>query len=233
MAGRDKRWKVLVLGNVRAEGLDLLRDIAELTVLPEPAASVLRALPVAAVVEAQHGDVDDGDVEGVEVGAGGAGDALEARAHDVPGVLGGEHQDRSALVGFEATQAGRPQDLADLAQQLELPSRIAPPGLTESMEKNRHRAVATVSLASSDCTRTWKDYTVPLTPRSNSFPSITNGVGETITIAPQVFLDPLRPKGPRLMAVIPGTVAMLLRTSRASAEGMSSRRLTVVPQIVP
>ena len=36
MAGGDKRWKVLVLGNVRAEGLDILRDIAELTVLPEP-----------------------------------------------------------------------------------------------------------------------------------------------------------------------------------------------------
>ena len=37
MAGGDKRWKVLVLGNVRSEGLDLLSDIAELTVLPEPA----------------------------------------------------------------------------------------------------------------------------------------------------------------------------------------------------
>ena len=36
MAGGDKRLKVLVLGNVRAEGLDILRDIAELTVLPEP-----------------------------------------------------------------------------------------------------------------------------------------------------------------------------------------------------
>ena len=36
MAGGDRRWKVLVLGNVRAEGLDILRDIAELTVLPEP-----------------------------------------------------------------------------------------------------------------------------------------------------------------------------------------------------
>ena len=36
MAGGDKRRKVLVLGNVRAEGLDILRDIAELTVLPEP-----------------------------------------------------------------------------------------------------------------------------------------------------------------------------------------------------
>ena len=36
MAGRGRRWKVLVLGNVRPEGLDLLRHVAELTVLPEP-----------------------------------------------------------------------------------------------------------------------------------------------------------------------------------------------------
>ena len=36
MAGGDRRWKVLVLGNVGSEGLDLLRDVAELTVLPEP-----------------------------------------------------------------------------------------------------------------------------------------------------------------------------------------------------
>ena len=40
MAGGDRRWKVLVLGNVRPEGLDLLRDAAELTVLPEPVAAV-------------------------------------------------------------------------------------------------------------------------------------------------------------------------------------------------
>ena len=38
MAGGGKPWKVLVLGNVRSEGLELLREIAELTVLPEPAA---------------------------------------------------------------------------------------------------------------------------------------------------------------------------------------------------
>ena len=38
MAGGDRRWKVLVLGNVRPEGLDLLRDVADLTVLPEPVA---------------------------------------------------------------------------------------------------------------------------------------------------------------------------------------------------
>lgn len=38
MAIGDRRWKVLVLGNVRTEGLDILRDVAELTVLPEPVA---------------------------------------------------------------------------------------------------------------------------------------------------------------------------------------------------
>ena len=58
------------------------------------------------MVEAQCGHVDDGDVEGLEPGAGGARDALEAGAHDVPGVLGGEQQDGSWLVGGEAAQAG-------------------------------------------------------------------------------------------------------------------------------
>ena len=72
---------------------------------PDALDGLVQALAVVAVVEAQDGDIDDGDVEGVEVGAGGAGDALQASAHDVPGVLGGEHQDRSALVGFEASQA--------------------------------------------------------------------------------------------------------------------------------
>lgn len=38
MTHGDRRWKVLVLGNVGSEGLDLLRDVAELTVLPEPVA---------------------------------------------------------------------------------------------------------------------------------------------------------------------------------------------------
>lgn len=47
MAGGDRRWKVLVLGNVGSEGLDLLRDIAELTVLPEP----VSAADIAACIE--------------------------------------------------------------------------------------------------------------------------------------------------------------------------------------
>ncbi len=39
MSDDDRRWKVLVLGNVRSEGLDLLRDVAELAILPEPVAA--------------------------------------------------------------------------------------------------------------------------------------------------------------------------------------------------
>ena len=65
-----------------------------------------QALAVGAMIEAQRGDVDDGDVEGLEAGAGGAGDALEPGAHDVAGVLGREHQDGAGLVGVEAAQAG-------------------------------------------------------------------------------------------------------------------------------
>ena len=65
-----------------------------------------QSLAVGAMIEAQGGDVDDGDVEGLEAGAGGAGDALEPGAHDVAGILGGEHQDRPRLVGVEAAQAG-------------------------------------------------------------------------------------------------------------------------------
>ena len=62
-------------------------------------------LAVGAMVEAQCGDVDDGDVEGLEAGAGGLCDALEPGAHDVAGVLGGEQQDGARRVGDEAAQA--------------------------------------------------------------------------------------------------------------------------------
>ena len=42
-----RKFRVLVLGNVRAEGLDLLRPFAELTVIPEPVAvdRILAAVP--------------------------------------------------------------------------------------------------------------------------------------------------------------------------------------------
>ena len=65
-----------------------------------------QALAVGAMIEAQGGHVDDGDVEGLEAGAGGAGDALQPGADDVAGVLCGEQQDRAGLVGGEAAQAG-------------------------------------------------------------------------------------------------------------------------------
>lgn len=47
MAGGDRCCKVLVLGNVRPEGLEILRGIADLTVLPEPVA----AADIAACIE--------------------------------------------------------------------------------------------------------------------------------------------------------------------------------------
>ncbi len=54
----------------------------------------------------EGGHVDDGDVEGLEVGASGAGDAGDAGAHDMAGVLGSEQQDRSGFISLEAAQAG-------------------------------------------------------------------------------------------------------------------------------
>ena len=57
------------------------------------------------MVEAQCRHVDDGDVEGLEAGAGGAGDPVQALAHQVSGVLGGEHQDRAGPGGGEVAQA--------------------------------------------------------------------------------------------------------------------------------
>ena len=90
------------------------------------------------MVEAQCGDVDDGDVEGVEAGVGGLCDALEPGAHDVPGVLGGEQQDGARLVGGEAAQARdtggdrdgevqRQEGLAALGLAADDADRLAPP----------------------------------------------------------------------------------------------------------
>ena len=73
---------------------------------PDTFHGLQQALPVVAMVEAQDGDVDDGDVEGLERGAGGPGDALETGAHDMAGVLGGEQQDRPGPFGGEVAQAG-------------------------------------------------------------------------------------------------------------------------------
>ena len=66
---------------------------------------VVQALAVGAMVEAQDRHVDDGDVEAFEGGGGGAGDAFEAAAHDMTGILGGEQHDGSGLCGGEVTQA--------------------------------------------------------------------------------------------------------------------------------
>lgn len=50
---------------------------------------------IRAIVEAERRHVDDGDAEELEPSPGGGWDALEAGAHDVPGVVGGEQQDES------------------------------------------------------------------------------------------------------------------------------------------
>ena len=48
----SKKFNVLVLGNVREEGLNVLRDFADLTILPEPAqkSDILKAMPMADAV---------------------------------------------------------------------------------------------------------------------------------------------------------------------------------------
>ena len=73
---------------------------------PDTLDGVEQALSVVVQVEAQDRDVDDGDVEVSEGRGGGAGDAFEARAHDVPGVLGGEQHDGSGTRGGEVSQGG-------------------------------------------------------------------------------------------------------------------------------
>ena len=76
----------------------------------EPGADALhgldQSLAVGAMIEAEGRDVDDGDVEGLEAGAGGSGDTLQPGADDMSGVLCGEQQDGAGLVGIEAAQAG-------------------------------------------------------------------------------------------------------------------------------
>ena len=73
-------------------------------------------LPVGLVVEAQDGHVDDRDVEGLEVGAGRRGDALEVAAHDVAGVLGGEHQH---WAGLHRREAGNGAEFLSLADEVD------------------------------------------------------------------------------------------------------------------
>ena len=52
---------------------------------------VVQALAVGVMVQAQCGDVDEGDVEMMERCGGGAGDAFETAAHQMPGILCGVH----------------------------------------------------------------------------------------------------------------------------------------------
>ena len=52
------------------------------------------------------GDVDDGEIEGLERGAGGPCDALEAGMYDVAGVLGGEQEEQPLLLARPVLEVG-------------------------------------------------------------------------------------------------------------------------------
>lgn len=63
-----------------------------------------RLLMVVAIEpQCRHGD--EVDIEVLEVDGCGGGNALEARAHDVRGILGGEQQYGTALTGWKVAQA--------------------------------------------------------------------------------------------------------------------------------
>jgi len=73
---------------------------------PQPVYGLDEVAPIGLDVEAQRRRGDDLDVEIGEHHAGRGGDAVEAAAHDVQGVLGGVEQDASGLEHVEAAQAG-------------------------------------------------------------------------------------------------------------------------------
>ncbi len=62
-------------------------------------------MSVVGIVEAQSRHIYDGDVEGLEACAGGAGDPVQALAHQVAGVFCGEQQDRAGPGRVEVPQA--------------------------------------------------------------------------------------------------------------------------------
>ena len=123
---------------VLVDGVQADQGVEDHEAGPDALHGVQQTLTVVAVVETECRDVDDGDVEGLEPGAGGAGDTLEAGTHDMAGVLGGKQQDRSGLIGGEAAQAGDPggdrdgkierqEGLAALGFAADDADRLAPP----------------------------------------------------------------------------------------------------------
>ena len=92
-------------GGVLVDGVEADQGVED----EEPGADAFHGLQeagaVLAMVEAQDGDVDDGDVEGLEGGACGMADTLEAVAHDVACIFGTEQQD-GPPGGGEVAEAG-------------------------------------------------------------------------------------------------------------------------------
>ena len=92
---------------------------------------LLQTATVVEMVEAEGGHVDDGDVEGLEAGAGGAGDPLQTFAHEVAGVFCGEQQDRA---GAKCRRHGTPAATATArsSARRDLPHLGSPTMLTAS-----------------------------------------------------------------------------------------------------
>src|SRR5215471_4651205 len=88
----------------------------------------LQRLLVLGAIEPQGRDSDDVDIEALEGDSGSTGDALEALADDVPGVLGGIEQHSTRLPGREAPQARRPGSDGD--GEIEREERLSALGLT-------------------------------------------------------------------------------------------------------
>ena len=94
---------------------------------PQPVDGLGEVAPIDLEVEAQRRRDDDLDIEIGEPRAGGGGDAVEATADDVQGVLGGVEQDASGLKHVEAAQAGRAG--GDRDGEVESQERLAALGL--------------------------------------------------------------------------------------------------------
>ena len=93
-------------GGVLVDAVEADQRIEDEEPGPDALHGLQEAGAVLAMVEAQDGDVDDGDVEGVEGSAGGPADTLQPGPHDVACILGTEQQDGSFEGGGEVAEAG-------------------------------------------------------------------------------------------------------------------------------
>ena len=93
-------------GGVLVDAVEADQGVEDQEPRPDALHGLQQALAVGSVIETEGGHVDDGDVEALEVGAGGPGDPLQPGAHDMTCVLGGEQQDGSGLIGGIGPSAG-------------------------------------------------------------------------------------------------------------------------------